>query len=219
MFADRQDAGRRLATLLGAYRDRPDVVVLGVPRGGVVVAAEVAEALDAPLGVVVTAKVGAPGYTEYAIGAVSADGEVFANPQARYTPEEVRSYAGPALAKVRQELNRFRPGIEAGRLEGKTVLLVDDGIATGLTARAAIAFLRRKGAARLVLAVPVMPPDTFRQLTPLVDETVVVDVPDQFAAVGQFYRMFGQTEDAEVVDLLARFGRSSHDEREERGLR
>ena len=203
MFADRVDGGRQLAEKIAAGGVPDDAVVLGIPRGGVVVAAEVARALDLPLDVVVAAKVGAPGNPEYAIGAVAADGEVYANPVAGFSAEEVRQSSGPALAKVRHALAEFRAGLPFLELEGRTAIVVDDGLATGLTALAAVEYLRRAGAERIVLAVPVAAPGSMRALAPHVDEIVTVEEPAGFSAVGQFYSRFGQTEDAEVDALLA----------------
>ncbi len=155
MFADRMDAGRQLAEKLAELGIDEDTVVLGIPRGGVAVAAEVAREFDLPLDVVVAAKVGAPGNSEYAIGAVSADGEVYANPVSGFTAEEVRNYSGPALAKVHHSLAAFRGGLPPLSLEDRTALVVDDGLATGLTALAAVEYVRRAGADHVILAVPV----------------------------------------------------------------
>jgi putative phosphoribosyl transferase len=184
-----------------------DAVVLGIPRGGVAVAAEVARELDLPLDVVVAAKVGAPGNSEYAIGAVSADGEVYANPVSGYSAEDVRNYSGPALAKVRHALDTFRAGLPPLSLDERTALIVDDGLATGLTALAAVEYAKRAGADRVVLAVPVASEGSIHALECHADEVVVIDVPVGFSAVGQSYRHFGQTEDAEVSSLLAEAAR------------
>ncbi len=203
MFGDRTDAGRQLAEKLAAMGVDGDAVVLGIPRGGVVVAAEVARELNLPLDVIVAAKVGAPGNSEYAIGAVSADGEVYANPVSGYAAEDVRNYAGPALAKVHHSLDTFRAGLAPLSLEDRTAVIVDDGLATGLTALAAVEYAKRAGASRVVLAVPVASSSSVHALECHADEVVVLAVPAGFSAVGQFYRHFGQTEDAEVSALLA----------------
>ena len=208
MFANRVEAGHMLAQALAHYGmggDRADsrAIVLGVPRGGVVVAAEVARALSLPLDVVVATKVSAPTNTEFAVGAVAADGEVVANPSAGIPAEEVRRLAGPAHAKAQRELAMFRVGLRPLDLDGRTAIVVDDGLATGLTALAAVQYLRRLGADEVVLAVPVAPPDTVNLLRPYVDELVALETPAGFSAVGQFYATFGQTEDAEVTALLA----------------
>jgi putative phosphoribosyl transferase len=140
---------------------------------------------------------------EFAVGAVAADGEVVENPSAGIQAEEVRRLAGPAHAKAQHELAVFRSGLPPLDLEGRTAIVVDDGLATGLTALAAVQYLRRVGADRVVLAVPVAPPDTLNALRPYVDELVALETPLGFSAVGQFYTTFGQTEDAEVIALLA----------------
>lgn len=203
MFADRVDAGRQLADKLRERRLPVDAVVLGIPRGGVVVAAEVARGLDLPLDVVAAAKIGAPGNPEYAIGAVAADGEVYANPTSGFSLEEARYDSGPALEKVRRSLADFRDGRPPLSLQGRVAVVVDDGLATGLTALAACDYVRRSGAKRVVLGVPVAAPGSVRALEPHVDELVVLYTPAGFSAVGQFYSRFGQTEDDEVAQLLA----------------
>lgn len=201
MFRDREEAGQLLGDELAMRGYGADVIVLGIPRGGVVVAAEVARVLGARLDTVVVAKVGAPGNPEYGIGAVAPDGEVVAG-HGGYSPAEVSANSGPALAKVRHEIAEFRSGREALEVVGLTVIVVDDGLATGLTALAGVQYVRRQGAARVVLAVPVAATDSVRALSAQADEVVVLEVPEWFQAVGQFYRVFGQTEDAEVSALL-----------------
>jgi len=203
VFADRTDAGRQLAEKLAENGTWESAVVLGIPRGGVVVAAEVARALRAPLDVVAAAKVGAPGNPEFAVGAVTADGEVLVNAESGFSAAEVRALAGPALTKVKRSLELFRAGRPSLSLERKQAIVVDDGLATGLTARAAAEYLRRGGATLIVLAVPVASAGAVRVVEPYVDKLVVIDVPLGFSAVGQFYGRFGQTEDSEVAALLA----------------
>lgn len=203
MFRDRKDGGSQLAEALGDYRDDPNAVVLGIPRGGVVVAAEVARELSLPLDIAVAAKVGAPGNPEYAIGAVAPDGEVTANPASGYSAEEVKRLAGEAYDKVRRYLSALREGRPPLEVTGRTVLLVDDGLATGLTARAAAAWLKRENAKKVVVAVPVAAPSSLDTMTGLVDQVVAVEVPYGFSAVGQFYERFGQTTDDEVRAILS----------------
>lgn len=207
MFADREDAGRQLARELIESGIPRDAVILGIPRGGVAVAAVVARELGLPLDVVAAAKVGAPGNSEYAIGAVAADGEVYPNPVSGFSAEEVRLSSGPALAKVRHSLDAFRAGLPPLSLVDRTVVIVDDGLATGLTALAAVEYVKRGGAARVVLAVPVAAAGSVSLLEKHADEVVVVEVPAGFSAVGQFYRHFGQTEDDEVSVLLGEAAR------------
>jgi predicted phosphoribosyltransferase len=206
MFADRVDAGRQLADTLAESGVWDNAMVLGIPRGGVVVAAEVAEHLGVPLDVVAAAKVGAPGNPEYAVGAVTADGEVLVNTGSGFSAAEVRALAAPALTKVKRSLELFRGGGHAREVERHQVILVDDGLATGLTAHAAVEYLRRCGATMIVLAVPVASAGAVSNLEPLVDSMVVVETPDEFSAVSQFYRSFDQTTDEEVSQLLKSHG-------------
>ena len=202
MFADRTEAGLRLAEQLVPLEPWLDTVVLGIPRGGVVVAAEVARVLGLPLGIVATAKVSSPSSPEFAIGAVSADGRVYPNAASGHSAEEVESSADAARQKVARTVTELEADREPAPVAGKAVLLVDDGLATGLTALAAVDYLRRAGAALVVLAAPVASRSAVELLKPSVDRIVVVDVPVEFRAVGEFYERFGQTQDAEVVALL-----------------
>jgi predicted phosphoribosyltransferase/pimeloyl-ACP methyl ester carboxylesterase len=205
IYADRIDAGRRLAHALGHLRDT-DAVVLGLPRGGVPVAAEVAGALRAPLDVGVVRKLGVPYQPEVAMGAIAEDG-------ARVMNERVVATAGideGAIAEVerteRAELDRRARAYRGGRppvsVAGRTVVIVDDGIATGATARAACRAARRRHAARVVLAVPVAPHDWESRMGGDADELICPETPADFSAVGQFYRDFAQTTDDEVVACL-----------------
>lgn len=180
-----------------------DAVVLGIPRGGVVVAAEVARELGLPLDVIVAAKIGAPGNPEYAIGSVTADGAVLANAASGYAAHEVEQLSGPAKAKVAQRILHYHRDGPAESIAGRVAIIVDDGLATGLTAEAAAAYARRQGAARVVLAVPVASESAVRALKSQVDDLVALEIPAGFAAVGQFYAYFDQTSDKEVERLLA----------------
>lgn len=204
MFADRTDAGRQLAQALARFADAADTVVLGVPRGGVVVAAKVASALRLPLDVVVASKVGAPGNPEYAAGAVAPDGIVTPNERGGFAADDLTDLARPVHAKIARRLEAFRGGRSELDVSGKTAIVIDDGIATGLTMRAAVEYLRRRGASRVMVAVPVAPQDSKRMLEDSADEVIALDTPRDFWAVGQFYGHFDQTDDAEVVALLGR---------------
>jgi len=208
IFADRADAGRQLARKLAGYAGRGDVVVLGIPRGGVVVGYEVAKALEAPLDVFLSRKLGVPGQEELAFGALASGG-------VRVLDEDLVREMGISSAviermtqAVKGELERrervFRKGRPALDVAGKTVLLVDDGIATGSSTLAAIQTLRQMKPARLVLAVPVAPASTCRRLGERVDELVCIHTPEHFYAIGQFYENFAQTPDELVIDLLRR---------------
>ena len=206
IFRDRRDAGTRLAAALSRFSDRSDVIVLGLPRGGVPVAAEVAVALAAPLDVFLVRKLGTPGYEELAMGALASGGVRVLNDrvvrQIGVTATEVEE----ATARERRELERReahyrgdRPPLE---LNGRTVILVDDGLATGSTMRAAVESARKLHPARIVVAVPVAPPDTCAELARTADEVECLFRPAAFQAVGQFYENFSQTTDDEVRDLL-----------------
>jgi len=202
VFHDRVDAARQLAEKLARFHGAPDAVVLGIPRGGVVVAAEVARILGLPLDIVVVRKIGAPGNPEYAVGAIDEDGRVLRNLGASVSADYLEREAPLVRAEVERRLAAYRGGRAAVPLEGRTAILVDDGIATGLTARAAVEFVRSRGAASVVLAVPVIAQASAEELRRDVDELVAVGTPAVFYAVGEFYDVFGQTTDAEVERLL-----------------
>jgi putative phosphoribosyl transferase len=205
-FRDRVDAGRQLAAALERYRaDRPLVVAL--PRGGVPVAAEVARAFQAPLDVLVVRKLGCPWQPELGMGAI-AEGDIIVRNEeliAQIGADEDTIAAVEAVerAELDRRLRRYRGDRPPLAIEGRTVILVDDGIATGSTAHAAIEVLRRRGAARVVLAVPVAPPPAVEELGRVADDVVVVSAPRFFMAIGQFYDDFSQTSDEEVAGLLA----------------
>jgi len=205
MFKNRAEAGRELAELL---RERSahwrDALVLGVPRGGVEVAAEVARSLKLPLDTVIASKIGAPQNAEFAVGAVAPDGVVSPNLLAGYSMDELRAFATPVHAKIDARLTAFRAGATCPNVEGRTAVLIDDGMATGLTAHAAADYLRRCGADEIVLAVPVMPSHLVDEAAEWAEEVVTLQAPSDFHAVGQFYRDFTQTSDDEVMELLAR---------------
>ncbi|WP_437841526.1 phosphoribosyltransferase family protein [Sorangium sp. So ce1153] len=207
LFRDRVDAGRRLAFALRRYRDEAPVV-LGLPRGGVPVACEVARALKAPLDVWVVRKIGAPGYEELGLGAISEGGEVYLNEdvlaELGVPQEEVEEIVDRKAAEVEARVQRFRRGRPPPDLEGRTAIVVDDGIATGGTARAALRAVRRRGPRRLVLAVPVASATTLDALRPEVDEVVCLDADPHLLAIGAYYRDFSQTTDDDVVELLER---------------
>ncbi len=206
-FRDRHDAGRRLAAAL-AHLGREDPVVVGLPRGGVVVAYEVAQALGAPLDAVVVRKLGAPFQPELAIGAIGEDGVLIVDHDLAELCGLDEAGLDELVSRERRELERrsrrFRGDAAPLPVAGRTVLLVDDGIATGATARAAARVLRHRGAARIVLAVPVAPPDVRARFAGAVDQVICLETPANFGAVGQVYADFGQTSDEEVVELLQR---------------
>ncbi|WP_225771353.1 phosphoribosyltransferase [Inquilinus sp. Marseille-Q2685] len=207
-FRDRRDAGRRLAAALARYRDlRP--VVLALPRGGVPVGFEVARALAAPLDVLLVRKIGAPGYPELGLGAVidGADPHVVLNDavmrEVMPAPGYVEAETERQLAEIERRRRLYRGDRPAPSVAGHVVILVDDGIATGGTVTAALRGLAAAQPARLVLAVPVAPPEALETLSGLADDVVCLSAPSLFGAVGRFYQDFEQTTDEEVIGLLA----------------
>lgn len=202
MFDDRVAAGERLATAL-AGSVKPGTLVLGVPRGGVVVAAEVARAHRLELDVIVVRKIGAAGNPEYAVGAVDEDGRIIGGHDPFVDPAYLERAAGAGRAEIARRLAAYRGGRPAPRISGRDVVVVDDGIATGLTLEAALESLSHRGAHRLTVAAPVAAPEAADRLARIADELVLLEIPHGFSAVGQFYRSFDQTSDAEVVALLA----------------
>jgi putative phosphoribosyl transferase len=207
VFNDRLDAGRRLAGRL-ADRSALDPVVLGMPRGGVPVAAEVASVLGAPLDIIVVRKIGCPWQPELGIGAL-AEGNVRVLNQALVDelgvpPDAVESATVREREELERRVRRYRDDRPPIPVAERVVILVDDGLATGYTARAAIEALRRRGARRVILAVPVAPREQQTALSGVVDELVVLDTPTWFFAIGEHYRDFSQTSDDEVISLLER---------------
>lgn len=205
VFSDRRDAGRQLAERLEKYRDE-DTVVLALPRGGVPVAAEVAKALDAQLDVIVARKLGAPGRPELGVGAIAEGGEPLVDEQSLTMLGLERADLDATVEAERAELDRrvrrYRGDRELPNLNGRTVILVDDGLATGVTARAALQALRERKPARLVFAVPVGAPESARRVREEADDLVIVATPERFMAVGQWYEDFTQTTDTDVIALL-----------------
>jgi predicted phosphoribosyltransferase len=207
-FLNRAEGGRRLAQRLSGYRDRDDVVILGLPRGGVPVAYEVARQLGLPLDVFVVRKLGVPGYEELAIGAIASGNVTVLNDDVMRALPNSEAILQTVLAQEKIELGRrearYRQDRPVRDLHGRVVILVDDGLATGATMRAASAALREKGVARIVVAVPVGAPETCRAIEAEVDEVICVSEPPYFHGVGQFYEDFSQTTDEEVRELLAK---------------
>jgi putative phosphoribosyl transferase len=208
LFRDRVDAGVQLAAALERYHGQ-DVLVLGIPRGGVVVAAEVARRLGAALDVIVARKLGAPISRELAIGAVTADGERYLNEdilrELGVTERYLQRVTEEEQAEARRREERFRAGRPPARVAGRTVILVDDGLATGATMRAAVRSVRRHGPARLVVAVPVGARETCEELRAEADEVVCLHQPEPFWAVGAHYQHFEPVDDATVQEVLRSF--------------
>jgi putative phosphoribosyl transferase len=206
LYSDRHDAGRKLAAKLAAHRDRPDVLVLALPRGGVPIGYEVAQALHAPLDVFLVRKLGVPGHEELAMGALATGGVRVLNDDVVYALRIPAQVIETVTREEQQELERreraYRGDRPAPDVRGRIVILVDDGLATGSTMRAAVAALRQQGPARIVVAVPVGAAETCAELEGEADEVVCGRTPEPFHAVGLWYEDFSQTSDAEVHDLL-----------------
>ena len=209
-FADRAEAGRMLAGKLAAYSGRHDVIVLGLPRGGVPVAAAVASALKLPLDVFVVAKIGTPWEQEVAMGAMGEGGvrvlDLSLIKLLGISEEEIQDVAAAARRELESHISLYRGGRPPLDLKGRTVILVDDGIATGCSILAAIAAARRKGAARVVVAVPVAPATACSAIQMEADEFVSVEQPEMFLAVSRWYSDFTQVSDEEVQGLLQKAG-------------
>src|SRR2546421_4604959 len=208
IYRDRIDAGKQLAARLADYADRSDVLVLALPRGGVPVAFEVAEALKAPLDIFLVRKLGVPGQEELAMGAIATGGVRVLNEDVvsylRIPGEVIDAVAADELRELERRERAYRDDRPAPDVRGKTIILADDGLATGSTMRAAAAALRQQKPARIVVAVPVSAPQTCNEYRMGVDEIVCAGTPEPFHAVGRWYEDFSQTSDEEVRELLAR---------------
>jgi len=208
MFLNRSEAGIRLGARLDQYKGRNEVIVLALPRGGVVTGYELARALGVPLDVLIVRKIGFPSQPELAAGAVAETGSQFMNRDILAMGNLSEAALKPEIERQKREIARrvvlYRSGRGLGRLSGKTVILVDDGVATGATMKAAISALREEKPAKLVVALPVAPPETAEELRAMVDEFVCLETPRHFMAVGAHYGDFTQVTDEEVVELLRR---------------
>jgi putative phosphoribosyl transferase len=204
-FTDRIDVGKRLASVLKDFPDK-NGIVLAIPRGGVVVGFEIAKALNLPLDVIIPRKIGAPQNPELAIGAVAEDGTTILDNQLIKYLAVSREYVTIETQRQKQEIRRrfklYRQDTSYPDLKGLDVIVVDDGIATGSTMKAALASVKNRGAASITVAVPVGPPSTIRELEKMADRVVCIYTPEFFQAIGEFYRDFNQTSDEEVIGLL-----------------
>src|SRR5947209_9110131 len=208
IYRDRAEAGRRLAAQLTDYANRSDVLVLALPRGGVPVAYEVAKALRAPLDIFLVRKLGVPGHEELALGAIATGGVRVLNEEVMrhldISPETIDALAMTEQRELQRRERSYRGKRSPPEVNGRTVILIDDGLATGSTMRAAVAALRRQGPARIIVAVPVGAPETCAEFQDETDETVCAQTPEPFYAVGIWFEDFAQTTDEEVRDLLER---------------
>lgn len=211
-FADRADAGRQLARHLETYRNHPDAIVLALPRGGVPVGYEVARELHLPLDVFLVRKLGVPGFEELAMGAIASGGARVVNQDVLAEVPSAQAVLENVIAREAAELERrereYRDGRPPPDLRGRIAILVDDGLATGATMRAAVKALRGREVAKIIVAVPVGSPESCRELGQLVDEAICAEAPIWFHAVGQYYADFSQTTDEEVRELLATAARA-----------
>lgn len=212
MFTDRRDAGRQLAAKLKHYENRKEVLILALPRGGAVPGLEIARAIGAPLDVLIVRKIGFPYQVELAIGAVSETGAVVLNQRIISDGGVTNKYIEDEISVQKEEIDRRIRLYRGGRrlafeeVEGKTIILVDDGVATGATMKAAIATLKEEKVKRLIVAVPVSPIETANELRAIADEFVCLQTPSDFMAVGNYYRDFTQVSDEEVAEILKESG-------------
>lgn len=208
IFRNRRHGGQQLVPLLKKYESQKDTIVLGLPRGGVITAEEVALGLKLPLDIISPRKIGAPENPEFAIGAVDETGQAFFNEEAISLLGISESYLKASIerekTKAEYRLKTYREGRPPLDLKNKTVILVDDGLATGATMKAAVLSAKAKGARVVVVAVPVAPLESIEELKAMADEVVCLSIPRVFFAVGQFYESFDQTEDEEVISILKR---------------
>ncbi len=206
MFTDRNDAGRKLAERLAFLKDDSNVIVLGIPRGGIIVAAEIARALAAPLDIFISHKISAPDNPEFALGALTSAGEVWLDEaiieQMHFDRARIARQIEQTRGEIARRMKKYRGKRQPLDGRGKTVIVADDGVATGSTMFAALRALRKQAPARLLLAVPVGPPETMKQLALECDEVVVLHTPAAFWAVSRFYTAFEQVEDAQVAHVL-----------------
>ncbi len=208
MFADRRDGGMQLAAKLNRFKGLKGVLVLALPRGGAVTGFEIARVIGAPLDVLIVRKIGFPGQAELAIGAISETGTVVLNQNIIDEGGVSKEYIEDEISVQKKEIDRrirlYRAGrrLEFEKVKGKTIILVDDGIATGATMKAAIATLKEEKIAKLIVAVPVSPSGTADEIGAMADEFVCLDVPEHFIAVGNYYRNFMQVTDQEVAEIL-----------------
>lgn len=206
LFKNREDAGEKLAEKLIEHKDREDVLVIALPRGGVVLGRVIADALHAPLDIVVPRKIGSPENDEYAIGAITESGDAVWNEaeKERYGEEILSIIMKKEQKEARRRLEVYRIGLPPRVMNNKTILLVDDGIATGLTMRAAIQTVKAERPKKIIVTVAGGPQDTINMLRGEIDELITLEIPPFFSAVGQLYEDFPQVEDDEVISLLSK---------------
>lgn len=205
-FKDRNDAGKQLAKKLKKYKDSKNTIVIALPRGGVVNAYEVAHDLNLNLDIIVSKKISSPYNKEYAIGAINADGDVLLNPLEEVDQTYIETQKKEILNKIKEKEKKLRGNKAPLNLKDKTVILIDDGIATGYTVKAAIKYLKKRNVKKIILAVPVCPKDTVKEFSKLVDEFICLYSPLFFGAIGSFYENFQQVSDEEAKLYLEKIG-------------
>jgi len=206
VFKNREEAGKKLATKLSGFKNAKNLIILGIPRGGIITGKQLAQSLNCPLDIIVTKKIGAPGNPELAIGAVGAIGEPVINEELahkvgadeKYLQKEIAS----RQAEVKRRIKEYRGDKPPLNLRNKVVIITDDGVATGATMEAAVEVVRQEEPKKIVVAVPVTSRDSLKKLEEKADEVIYLDAPIMFFAVGQFYQEFGQVSDREVKELL-----------------
>ena len=205
-FKDRKEAGEKLALELENYKNNPDTIILGLPRGGVVIAYHIAQKLNLPMDIIVTRKIGAPDFPEFAIGAVDETGETYLDKESISTYNISKEYIDTITKKEKDEairrLNLYRKNRPYLDLKNKTVIITDDGIATGATIKSAIKSAKSKGAKKIVVAVPILAKENISDIKNSVDELVYIDAPLNFFAIGQYYKSFDEVSDDEVIKLM-----------------
>lgn len=206
MFKNRDEAGKKLAKALQAYKEDKNSLILGLPRGGIVVAASAAKLLKLPLDLTCPRKIGFPSYLEFAIGAITETGQSILNDEIinkfKISQEYLNEILKKEKQKAQQRLNIFRKKFPPRNLEHKNVIIIDDGLATGYTMKAAIETVRAEKALNIIVAVPVAPVQAIEEIEKLVDKVICLEIPLYFEAVGQFYENFQQIEDEEVIRIL-----------------
>lgn len=207
-FKDRVDAGRKLAERLAPFRDRADVLLYALPRGGAVLGAEIAKVLEKPFDLFVTRKIGAPFDEEYAVGALAETGDIIWNEdeRSRFNEQALLSIVEQQKAEAKRRVDLYRRGRALPDMSGKTVIIVDDGVATGYTMRAAVAAAKRQHADNVIVAVPHGAKDSLEELRKEGAQVIALEEPAWYGAVGMFYRAFPQVEDEEVLALMKSYG-------------
>lgn len=207
MFYDREDAAQQLAEKLDRYKNKPNAIVLAMPRGGVVIGQKIAQFLKLPLDIIIARKISAPGNPEYAIGAVAESGDPILNEEIIGTMGITPDYLDNEIIKQREEIKHrlalYRQNQPALELKNKIVIVADDGIATGFTLQTSLEHIKSKKPAKIIVAVPVAPSDSILKIKKIANEVVCLEIPDDFFAIGQFYDHFDQVSDEEVIKLLS----------------